>query len=144
MKAKILVCALLVVILATIHVAEAQQQPERVYRIGYLRAETPPAVDTEGFRQGLREHGYEEGKNVVIEYRWADGNEERLRSQVAELIRLKFDLIVTSAPAATRAAKEVTSTVPIVMVPTPLPSDSLTAWLIQVGILQGSPSSCLS
>jgi putative ABC transport system substrate-binding protein len=103
--------ALLVVSLA----AEAQPAA-RVYRIGYVRAETPPAVDIEAFRQGLREHGYVEGTNVVIEYRWADGNEERLRSLVAELLRLKVDLIVTSAPAATRVAKEATTTIPIVMV----------------------------
>jgi ABC-type uncharacterized transport system substrate-binding protein len=95
--------------------AEAQP-PAKVYRIGYVRAETPPPVDIEAFRQGLREYGYVEGTNVVIEYRWADGNEERLRSLVAELIRLKVDLIVASAPAATRVAKEATTTIPIVMV----------------------------
>lgn len=95
----------------------AKAQPAaKVYRIGYVRAETPPPVDIEAFRQGLREHGYVEGKNVVIEYRWADGNEEKLRSLVAELIRLKVDLIVASAPAATRVAKEATTTIPIVMV----------------------------
>ena len=92
------------------------QQAGRVPRIGYLRAETPPAADIEAFRQGLREHGYVEGKNIVVEYRWADGSEERLRSLVAELIRLKVDLIVTSAPAATQAAKEATTTSPVVMV----------------------------
>jgi putative ABC transport system substrate-binding protein len=106
---------LIVVALGAGAMAEAQQ-PKKVPRIGYLRAETPPAVDIEAFRQGLREHGYVEGKNIVVEYRWADGNEERLRSLVAELVRLKVDLIVTSAPAATRAAKEVTTTIPIVMV----------------------------
>lgn len=92
------------------------QQAGKVYRIGYLRAEKPPEVDIEGFRQGLREHGYVEGKNIVVEYRWADGNEERLRSLVAELVRLKVDLIVTSAPAATQAAKDARTTIPIVMV----------------------------
>ncbi|MBI3029721.1 MAG: ABC transporter substrate-binding protein [Candidatus Rokubacteria bacterium] len=92
------------------------QQAGRVPRIGYLRAEAPPAADVEAFRHGLREHGYVEGKNIILEYRWADGNEEKLRSLVAELIRLKVDLIVTSAPAATRAAKEATTTIPIVMV----------------------------
>jgi putative ABC transport system substrate-binding protein len=81
-----------------------------------LRAEKAPEVDIEGFRQGLREHGYVEGKNIVVEYRWADGNEERLRALVAEFIALKVDLIVTSAPAATQAAKEATTTTPIVMV----------------------------
>jgi putative ABC transport system substrate-binding protein len=92
------------------------QQPPKVPRIGYVRAETPPAVDIEAFRQGLREHGYVEGKNIIVEYRWAEGNEERLRSVVAELIHLNVDLIVSSAPAATRAAKEATTTIPIVMV----------------------------
>ena len=109
------VIAFLLIILATACLAEAQQTG-KVYRIGYLRAEKPPEVDIEAFRQGLREHGYVEGKNIVVEYRWADGNEERLRSLVAELIGLKVDLIVTSAPAATRAAKETTTTIPIVMV----------------------------
>jgi putative tryptophan/tyrosine transport system substrate-binding protein len=88
----------------------------KVYRIGYLRAEAPPSSDIEAFRQGLREHGYVEGKNVVIEYRWADGNEQRLRSHVTELIGLEVDLLVTSAPEATRVAKEATTTLPIVMV----------------------------
>jgi len=92
------------------------QQPARIYRIGYIRAEKPPEDDINGFRQGLRERGYVEGKNVVVEYRWADGNEEKLRLFVSELIGLKVDLIVTSAPAATRAAKEATRTIPIVMV----------------------------
>jgi putative ABC transport system substrate-binding protein len=107
-----LLCAMLFALCSS---ARAQQ-PAKVYRIGYLRAETPPEIDIEGFRQGLREHGYVEGKNIVIEYRWADGNEERLRSLAAELIRLKLDLIVTSAPAATEAAKAATKTIPIVMV----------------------------
>ena len=92
------------------------QQPAKVPRIGFLRAEVPPESYIEAFRQGLREHGYVEGQNILIEYRWAEGNEERLRSLVGELIRLKVDLIVTSAPAATRAAKEATTTIPIVMV----------------------------
>ncbi len=95
--------------------AEAQQAG-KVPRIAYIRAEAPPAADIEAFRQGLREHGYVEGKNIVVEYRWADGNEERLRAIVAELIRVKVDLIVASAPAAARAAKEATTTIPIVMV----------------------------
>jgi putative ABC transport system substrate-binding protein len=95
----------------------AEAQPAgKVYRIGYVRADTPPPVDTEAFRQGLREHGYVDGANVVIEYRWADGNEEKLRSLVADLLRLKVDVIVASAPAATRVAKEATTTTPIVMV----------------------------
>jgi putative ABC transport system substrate-binding protein len=107
--------AVAVAILTAVLGAEAQPAA-KVHRIGYVRAETPPAVDIEAFREGLRDHGYVEGTNVVVEYRWADGNEERLRSLVAELLRLKVDLIVTSAPAATRVAKEATTTIPIVMV----------------------------
>jgi putative ABC transport system substrate-binding protein len=95
--------------------AEAQQAG-KVPRIAYIRAEAPPAADIEAFRQGLREHGYVEGKNIVVEYRWADGNDQRLRAIVADLIRVKVDLIVASAPAAARAAKEATTTIPIVMV----------------------------
>jgi putative tryptophan/tyrosine transport system substrate-binding protein len=88
----------------------------KMHRIGYVRAEPPPAADIEGFRRGLAEHGYVEGQNVVVEYRWADGDEQRLRALVAELIGLEVDLIVASAPEATRVAKEATATIPIVMV----------------------------
>jgi putative ABC transport system substrate-binding protein len=94
-----------------------QSQPAgRAYRIGYVRVEAPPAADIEGFREGLREQGYVEGENLVIEYRWADGDEERLRSLVAEMVRSQVDLIVASAPEAVRTAKEATSTIPVVMV----------------------------
>ncbi len=103
-------------VLFTAPLAAEAQQAGKVPRIGYIRAEAPPAADIEAFRQGLREHGYVEGKNIVVEYRWADGNEQRLRAIVAELIRVKVELIVTSAPAATRAAKEAATTIPIVMV----------------------------
>ena len=106
----------LVLAILTAPLGAGAQPAAKVYRIGYVRAEAPPAVDIEAFRDGLRAHGYVEGTNVAIEYRWADGNEERLRSLVAELLRLKVDLIVTSAPAATRVAKEATTTIPIVMV----------------------------
>ena len=112
--ARVIAALALGVVLAP--VAAAAQQPAKVPRIGYLRAEKPPAVDIAAFQLGLRERGYVDGENIIIEYRWAEGNEERLRLLVAELIRLKVDLIVTSAPAATRAAKEATTTIPIVMV----------------------------
>ena len=85
-------------------------------RIAYIRAERPPAADLDAFRHGLRELGYVEGKNIAVEYRWADGDERRLAGMVAELVRLKVDLIVSAAPAATRAAKEGAPTIPIVMV----------------------------
>ena len=86
-------------------------------RIGYFQA--PPlsavAARTEAFRQGLRELGYVEGKNIVIEYRSAEGKSERLPALAAELVHLKVDVIVTAGSVLTRAAKEATSTIPIVM-----------------------------
>jgi putative tryptophan/tyrosine transport system substrate-binding protein len=107
--------ALAAMLLAGSFSAEAQQLG-KIPRIGYIRAETPPEGDIAGFRQGLHEQGYIEGKNIIVEYRAADGNEKKLRSLVSELIDLKVDLIVTSAPAATQAAKEDTKAIPIVMV----------------------------
>ena len=92
-------------------------QQTKVPRIGFLGAtySSTNSARIEGFRQGLRELGYVEGKNIVIEYRWAEGKSERLPDLAAELVRLKVDIIVTAGPAATRAAKEATSTIPIVM-----------------------------
>ena len=69
----------------------------------------------EAFRQGLRELGYVEGKNIVIEWRYAEGKLDRLPALAAELVRLKVDIIVTAGAPATRAAKEATVTIPIVM-----------------------------
>ncbi|MGZ8443047.1 MAG: ABC transporter substrate-binding protein [Candidatus Binatia bacterium] len=93
------------------------QQAGKIPRIGYLNAtsaSTSPAR-VEAFRQGLRELGYLEGKNVVIEFRHAEGKLDRLPSLAAELVRLKVDIIVSGGPATTRPAKEATSTIPIVM-----------------------------
>ena len=73
------------------------------------------APRAEAFRQGLRELGYVEGENIIIEYRYAEGKFDRLPALAAELVRLKVDIIVTGGPAATRPAKEATSTIPIVM-----------------------------
>jgi putative ABC transport system substrate-binding protein len=116
MKAKILVYALPALILTTIHLAEAQQ-PKKVPRIGYLgatsRSINPARI--EAFRQGLRELGYVEGKNIVIEYRYAEGKLDRLPALAAELVGLKVDIIVMGGPAATRSAKQATATIPIVM-----------------------------
>ena len=89
--------------------AEAQQ-PTKVPRIGYLAAGSPSAIAarTEAFRQGLRELGYVEGKNIVIEWRYAEGKLDRLPALAAELVRLKVDVIVTAGPQSTRPAKEAT------------------------------------
>ena len=95
MKAKILVYALPALILTTIQLAEAQQQPTKIPRIGYLMTRSLDPVRSEALRQGLRELGYVEGKTIVIEWRSAEGKLDRLPALVAELVRLKVDVIVT-------------------------------------------------
>jgi len=104
------------VLVVTGAVAEAQQ-PAKIPRVGYLNASSPSTntARIEAFRQGLRELGYVEGKNIVIEYRAAEGKLDRLPALAAELVSLKVDVIVTAGPPATRSAKEVTVTIPIVM-----------------------------
>ena len=116
MKAKILVYALPALILAAIHIAEAQQA-KKVPRIGYLTAASASAMvpRANAFRQGLRELGYMEGKNILIEYQYADGKLDRLPALAAELVRLNVDIIVSGGPAATRPARKATSTIPIIM-----------------------------
>ena len=93
------------------------QQPAKVPRIAYLSANFASAIAdrTEAFRQGLRELGYVEGKDIVIEYRYAEGKLEHLPTLAAELVHLKVDVIVTAGPASTRPAKEATVAIPIVM-----------------------------
>jgi putative tryptophan/tyrosine transport system substrate-binding protein len=97
-------------------VADAQRA-ERVYRIGVLERTSPAinAANFEGFKQGLREHGYVEGKNLVIEYRSADGRDDRFPDLAAELVRSKVDLILTRGTPAALAAKRATETIPVVM-----------------------------
>jgi putative ABC transport system substrate-binding protein len=91
------------------------QQPKKIPRIGFLSAASVSSDRLDIFRQGLRELGYVEGQNVVIEARWAEGKYERLPGFAAELVRLKVDVIVTYGPPAIQAAKEATGTIPIVM-----------------------------
>ena len=118
MRASALKAVLLLIgsIFVNIHFAEAQQ-PTKTSRIAFINASSPSAILAryEAFRHGLRELGYVEGKNITIEYRYAEGKLDRLREIMAELVRLKVDLIVTAGPSATRAAKEATSSIPIVM-----------------------------
>jgi putative ABC transport system substrate-binding protein len=103
-------------------VVEAQQ-PTKIPRIGYLSGTSLSTSPDrrEAFRQGLRDLGYVEGKNIVVEYRHAEGKFDRLPALVAELVRLKVDIIVTAGPQATRPAKQATSTIPIVMAQDPDP-----------------------
>jgi ABC-type uncharacterized transport system substrate-binding protein len=100
------------------------QPAGKVYRIGWLspgfpRPDRDPPVDA--FRQGLRELGYVEGQNLVMEYRGAEGQDERLPALAAELARLPVEVIVAVGTAATRAAQHATRTLPIVMTGTPDP-----------------------
>ena len=97
------------------------QQPTKVHRIGYLASVSVDLARIEAFRQGLRDLGYVEGKNVVIEVRSPEGRPDRLASFVAELARFKVDIIVSTGSTTTRAAKEATSTIPIVMTQDPDP-----------------------
>jgi putative ABC transport system substrate-binding protein len=93
------------------------QQTAKVARIAVLSATTPSnlAARIAALRQGLRELGYVEGKNIIIEYRFAHGNLERQFAQARELVTLKVDVIVTGGPVGTRAAKNATGTIPIIM-----------------------------
>ena len=116
MKRKITVITLCAMLLA-LRLSANAQQPKKVPRIGFLTASSLSAVSgrIEAFRQVLRELGYTEGKTIVIEYRYAEGKLDRLPALVAELVRLKVDIIVSGGPQVTRAAKEATGTIPIVM-----------------------------
>src|SRR5215510_13628646 len=109
---------LIVVELMLVSLQPAQaQQPKKVPRIGFLNAPPTASIPAriEAFRQGLSELGYVEGKNIVIEYRSAEGKAERVPDLAAELVRLKVDIIVSSGPTSTHQAKKATSTIPIVM-----------------------------
>ena len=106
--------------LCALRSAEAQQ-PTKIPRIGYVSAtgdpKTPgPQID--GFRQGLRDLGYIEEKNILVEYRYIEGNSDSIPSLVAELVQLKVDVLVLGPQPAIRAAKHATKTIPIVMVTT--------------------------
>ena len=104
-------------LLAAPFAAEAQQT-SRVRRIGYLSAPTRESVEpvVQAFLRALRELGWVEGQNLLIEYRWADGKIERLPELAAELVRLKVELIVAPAGTAALAAMKATSSIPIVMI----------------------------
>ena len=106
---------LIILAVASVDLAEAQQP--KIARIGFLSATPASGIPDriEAFRQGLRELGYIEGKNIYIEYRWAEGKIDRLSDLAAELVRLNVNVIVAAGPQATRRVKEATSTIPIVM-----------------------------
>jgi putative ABC transport system substrate-binding protein len=118
MKSKIVILALSLVcaMLFALCFSAQAQQATKVPRIGYLTGTNLSASGRqEAFRQGLRDLGYVEGKNIVIEWRSAEGNRNRQRTLAAELVRLKVDVIIAGGSSSTRFSKEATSTIPIVM-----------------------------
>ena len=126
----------LVVTFAMYGAVALAQQPTKVTPIGYLGGSSlsANAARMEAFRHGLRELSYVEGKNIVIEWRFADGKLDRLPALAAELVRLKVDVIVTGGGAPTRAAKAATSTIPSVMTNDPDPvGDGFVASLARPG-----------
>jgi putative tryptophan/tyrosine transport system substrate-binding protein len=113
MKSKITVLYLCAVLFAFCAPSQAQQ-PGNVPRIGFL-SQTAAGPNFEAFRQGLREHGYVEGKTIVIEYRDAEGKPDRLPDLASDLVRLKVNGIVVVGSEATLAAKNATTVIPIIM-----------------------------
>jgi putative ABC transport system substrate-binding protein len=105
------------VLLTTVSIAEAQQ-PRKFHRIGYLSAVSPSSESarSEALRQGLRELGYIEQQNIFIDYRYAEGKLDQLPALAGELVALKADIILTRGTPPTHAAKQATSTIPIIMV----------------------------
>jgi putative ABC transport system substrate-binding protein len=116
MKKKITVLTLCAMLLALCASAEAQQ-PTKIPRVGILGggSASANAARIEAFRQGLRDLGYLEGNNIILEERWAAGKIDRLPALASELLRLKVDIIVSAGPTVTRAAKEANVAIPIVM-----------------------------
>jgi putative ABC transport system substrate-binding protein len=114
MLRRIVVCLLLTFFLLTV----AEAQPKKIRRIGFLGNSTAALEGNliEPFREGLRDLGYVEGKNIVIEWRWAEGKYERFPALIAELIASKIDLIVTAGTPASLAVKKATTSIPLVMI----------------------------
>ena len=113
MRKKVTVLTLAVMLLA-LSVSAQAQQPAKVHKIGVLRADSPPNLSAETFQQAMRDLGYVEGKNIVIEYRYAEGKVDRLPNLAGELVRLNVDVIWALGPAVSHA-KNATKTIPIVI-----------------------------
>ena len=126
-RAQIIGSALFALLLALCAFAHAQP-PTRIPRIGYVSNGLPNRLGPEtAFRQGLKDLGYVEGKNILVEYRYQEGKSERGPILVAELVKLKVDVLVAIPSPAIRAAKKATQTIPIVMVTTADPV--ATGWI---------------
>jgi putative ABC transport system substrate-binding protein len=106
---------LIVVALLTLALIAGAQQPAKIPRVGILFIGGRDQPHLEAFKQGLRERGYTEGKNIVLDYRYAEGNVDRLPSLAAELVQLNVDVIVTTSGNSARAARQATRAIPIVL-----------------------------
>src|SRR5262245_32910123 len=102
------------VMLLALSVSAQAQQPAKVHKVGVLRADSPPNLSAETFQQAMRDLGYVEGKNIFIEYRYAEGKVDRLPNLAEELVRLNVDVIWALGPAVS-PAKNATKTIPIVI-----------------------------
>jgi len=125
----VLICLLLTVFLPA---ASGAQQPKKIFRIGYLSSFDPASdsAGTEAIRRALRDLGYMEGQNIAVEYRYAEGQLDRLPELAAELVHLKVDIIVVAGGGRSpRAAKNTTKTIPIVMAGNPV--DPVEAGLVE-------------
>jgi putative ABC transport system substrate-binding protein len=116
MKKAAVLSILVALVLLVLGVTAEAQQPRKAPRIGFLSTASASgiAANLEAFRQGLRESGYIEGKNIIIEYRWGEGKLDRLPELAAELVSLGVDIIVTGGTPPVLAAKKATNTIPIV------------------------------
>jgi putative tryptophan/tyrosine transport system substrate-binding protein len=114
MDKKIFCVALSALFLAFSFAAEAQQQ-KKIPRLGYFTLSSGPSERDEIFKQGLRELGWADGQNIMIEYRWVAGKTEQLAAVADELVRLKVDVIFATSAPVIQAAKNATNTIPIVM-----------------------------
>jgi putative ABC transport system substrate-binding protein len=124
---RVLVTFTLVILTAPL-AAEAQP-PGKVYRIGYLDTAPPPAHLWDALLEGLRERGYIEGRSIVFEHRFSEGNAERFPEFAAEMVRLRVDIIIVITTPAALAAKHATQTIPIVI---PTAIDPVGAGLVRV------------
>ena len=115
MGKRVFICMVAIFTLAALSISSAQQLG-RTPRVGVLVAGFPPTRPAlEGFRQGLRDLGYLEGKTIILELRWDEGKPERWHQLASDLVRLKVDIILAGNSGAASAAKKATTTIPIVI-----------------------------
>ena len=116
-RTQLRLCLILCALLFALCFSAQAQQPKKVPRVGYLSTSSAAEASarTAAFKEGMREVGYVDGKNIILEFRYAQGKFDRLLGLASELVRLKVDVIVTAGPSVTGPAKQATSAIPIVM-----------------------------